>query len=153
MSEPKYPQITESIIYALGNETTKKLNERQEELERIVWKDGEANLDTEYSKLACECCKIVWYEMKRKYPEYSEIEIICEIPDINITFIYPSGKKKQKIELKSSKSKLIKLANRLLEKEVIFKDDLENILGKRLFKTNQEKIFWVWVDWLLESES
>ena len=32
------------------------------------------------------------------------------------------------------------LINLLLEKEVIFKDDLENILGKRSFKTNNEKI-------------
>jgi len=42
--------------------------------------------------------------------------------------------------LASSKDKLIQLANRLLEKEVIFKDDLEKILGKRPFKTNEEKI-------------
>jgi cell division protease FtsH len=42
--------------------------------------------------------------------------------------------------LKNSKSKLEQLAERLLEKEVIFKDDLENILGKRPFKTNSEKI-------------
>ncbi len=42
--------------------------------------------------------------------------------------------------LKSSKDKLKQLAERLLEKEVIFKDDLENILGKRPFKTNNEKI-------------
>ena len=42
--------------------------------------------------------------------------------------------------LKNSKSKLKQLAERLLEKEVIFKDDLENILGKRPFKTNSEKI-------------
>jgi len=42
--------------------------------------------------------------------------------------------------LASSKDKLIKLADRLLEKEVIFKDDLENILGKRPYKTNEEKI-------------
>ena len=33
--------------------------------------------------------------------------------------------------LATSKDKLIQLAYRLLEKEVIFKDDLENILGKR----------------------
>jgi hypothetical protein len=104
-TKPNYSQITKSIVYKLGIETTKKINERQDKLKSITWNDGESNLDTEYSKLACECCKIVWYEMKRKYPEYSEIEIICEIPDINITFIYPSGKKKQKIELKSSKSK------------------------------------------------
>ena len=42
--------------------------------------------------------------------------------------------------LNSSKDKLTQLADRLLEKEVIFKDDLENILGKRPFKTNEEKI-------------
>lgn len=42
--------------------------------------------------------------------------------------------------LASSKDKLIQLADRLLEKEVIFKDDLENILGKRPFKSNEEKI-------------
>jgi len=42
--------------------------------------------------------------------------------------------------LKNSKDKLRQLAERLLEKEVIFKDDLESILGKRPFKTNDEKI-------------
>jgi len=42
--------------------------------------------------------------------------------------------------LASSKDKLIQLADRLLEKEVIFKDDLEKILGKRPYKSNQEKI-------------
>ena len=42
--------------------------------------------------------------------------------------------------LKNSKDKLRQLAERLLEKEVIFKDDLESILGKRHFKTNDEKI-------------
>ena len=105
-TKPNYPQITKSIVYKLGIETTKKINERQDKLKSITWNDGESNLDTEYSKLSCECCILAWDEMKRKYQEYSEIEIICEIPDINITFIYPSGiKTKQKIELKSSKSK------------------------------------------------
>ena len=42
--------------------------------------------------------------------------------------------------LKKSKDKLKQLAERLLEKEVIFKDDLEKILGKRPYKTNNEKI-------------
>tara|TARA_B100001093_G_scaffold185108_3_gene177908 strand:- start:9393 stop:10139 length:747 start_codon:yes stop_codon:yes gene_type:complete len=104
--EPIYPQITKSIIYELGIETTKKLNERQDKLESITWNNGEANLDTEYSKLACDCCIMSWDTIKIKYPEYSEIEITCIIPDINITFKYPDGiKTKDKIELKSSKSK------------------------------------------------
>jgi len=106
VTEPNYPQITKSIVYKLGIETTKKINERQDKLKSITWNDGESNLDTEYSKLACDYCIMSWDEMKIKYPEYSEIEITCEIPDINITFKYPSGKKsKHKIELKSSKSK------------------------------------------------
>tara|TARA_Y100000385_G_scaffold183416_1_gene189423 strand:+ start:2303 stop:3049 length:747 start_codon:yes stop_codon:yes gene_type:complete len=105
-SEPDYPQITKSIIYKLCIETTKKLNERQDKLESIKWNDGEANIDTEYSKLACDCCIMSWDEIKVKYPEYSDIEITCEIPDVNITFKYPGGiKSKNKIELKSSKSK------------------------------------------------
>jgi hypothetical protein len=105
-SEPNCLEIPKSIIYELGIETTKKINERQDTLESITWNNGEANLDTEYSKLACDCCIMSWNEMKIKYPEYGEIEITCEIPDINITFKYPGGiKSKDKIELKSSKSK------------------------------------------------
>ena len=105
-SEPIYPQITKSIIYELGNETTQKLNEKQDKLESITWNNGEANLDTEYSKLACDCCIMAWETIKTKYPEYSEIEITCIIPDINITFKYSDGRKStDKIELKSSKSK------------------------------------------------
>ena len=42
--------------------------------------------------------------------------------------------------LATSKDKLIQLADRLLEKEVIFKDDLENILGRRPYLSNEEKI-------------
>ena len=49
-TEPIYSQITKSIIYNLGIETTKKMNERQYKLESITWNDGESNLDTEYSK-------------------------------------------------------------------------------------------------------
>ena len=40
--------------------------------------------------------------------------------------------------IKSHKGKLNKLATRLLEKEVIFKDDLLNILGKRPYKERKE---------------
>ena len=42
--------------------------------------------------------------------------------------------------LKKNKSKLKQLAERLLEKEVIFKDDLFKILGERPFENkNKEK--------------
>ena len=92
-----------SIIYELCIKTTEKLNKSQDELKKIKWNDGESNLDTEYSKLACKCCELAWDEIKEKNPKYSKIKIICEIPDINITFIYSDQKElKDKIELKSS---------------------------------------------------
>ena len=98
--------ITELDVYQLCIYTTLLLNNKQDELAGIKWTNGEANIDTEYSKLSCECCILAWDIMKQKYPKYIDINMICVIPDINITFLYPNGKKtKHKIELKSSKSK------------------------------------------------
>jgi cell division protease FtsH len=42
--------------------------------------------------------------------------------------------------LRKSKDKLNQLADILIEKEVIFKDDLETIFGKRAFDKNLEEI-------------
>ena len=75
------------------------------------------------------------YNFTKPYSEET-----AKIIDKEISTIIENQYKRALKLLKSSKSKLVKLANRLLEKEVIFKDDLENILGKRPFKTNQEKI-------------
>ena len=41
--------------------------------------------------------------------------------------------------MKKSKTKLDALAERLLDKEVIFKDDLERILGRRPFDKETEE--------------
>lgn len=99
-------EITPDIIYTLGIETTKLLIKRQDQLTKIIWNDGESNLDTEYSDLACECCMLAWETMKPTPPEYSKIEMSCIKPDINITFTYLDGSKsKHKIELKSSKGR------------------------------------------------
>lgn len=101
-----YEPIPKSIVYDLGIETVKILNEKQLELRTINWTNGESNLDTEYSKLACDCCKVAWRTIKEKYPQYDEVNISCNIPDINIVFTYPNGKiYTEKIELKSSKGK------------------------------------------------
>jgi len=75
------------------------------------------------------------YNFTKPYSEET-----AKIIDKEISTIIENQYKRALKLLKSSKSKLVKLANRLLEKEVIFKDDLENILGKRPFKTNQEII-------------
>jgi hypothetical protein len=99
-------KITGDIVYELGIETAKLLRTKQHELSRLKWQDGEANTDTEYSNLACQCCQYAWeHVLKGKYPEYKDIDITCIIPDINITFVYPDGSKICfKIELKSTKS-------------------------------------------------
>jgi len=75
------------------------------------------------------------YNFTKPYSEET-----AKIIDKEISTIIENQYKRALKLLKSSKSKLVKLANRLLEKEVIFKDDLESILGKRPFKTNQEII-------------
>ena len=106
--EPNILQITQPIIYDLAILTTKILIKKQNELEKIKWQDGEANTDTEFSKLACDCCKEAWSEIKNEYRNHIETKIICEIPDIKIKFIYPDGSEsKHNIELKSSKKKIM----------------------------------------------
>ena len=65
-------------------------------------------------------------------------EETAQIIDTEISKII-EGQYKRAIEiLQEHKDKLILLANRLLEKEVIFKDDLEKIFGKRPFEVEAE---------------
>ena len=49
------PNISPETIYELAIETTKLLNERQDDLKNITWTDGEANLEKGFSDLACKC--------------------------------------------------------------------------------------------------
>jgi len=98
--------VTKPIVYELGIETTKLISGMQDTLRGIIWNDGEANIDTEYSDLACKCCMAAWGTIQERYPQYNQTAISCVKPDINITFTYPEGTTlKEKIELKSSKSK------------------------------------------------
>ena len=60
-------------------------------------------------------------------------EETAQIIDAEISKIIESQYKRAIEILQDHKDKLILLANRLLEKEVIFKDDLEKIFGKRPF--------------------
>ena len=75
------------------------------------------------------------YSFSKPYSEET-----AQVIDKEISKIIEKQYKRAIQLLKNSKDKLKQLAERLLEKEVIFKDDLENILGKRPFKTNNEKI-------------
>jgi len=75
------------------------------------------------------------YNFSKPYSEHT-----AQVIDKEISIIIEKQYERAIDLLKNSKEKLKQLADRLLEKEVIFKDDLENILGKRPYKTNNEKI-------------
>ncbi len=97
--------ITDDIVYELGINTAKLLSKKQKELQKIEWNNGEANIDIEYSKIACDCCYDAWNIIKELKTDFNIINIKCYIPDINIKFIYPDKSHiDKKIELKSSKS-------------------------------------------------
>ena len=66
-------------------------------------------------------------------------EKTAEVIDEEISKLIEEQYKRAKDLLSKNKDKLIKLAERLLEKEVIFKEDLEEILGKRPFDDKKEE--------------
>lgn len=72
------------------------------------------------------------YNFSKPYSEETALVIDKEISTII------EGQYKRAIELlEDNKDKLTSLANKLLEKEVIFKDDLEEIFGKRPFDKSE----------------
>lgn len=99
--------ISNNTLLQLARETTKLLNARQEDLAFAKWADGESNTDTDFSTLACSCCEQAWETIKIQTPEFKEISLKCNIPDINLRFIDEGLRTlhNAKIELKSSKSK------------------------------------------------
>jgi hypothetical protein len=104
--EKKDILLWEKICMPLTQYTAKILLAKQKELEKIKWTDSEANIDSEFSKLACECCKEAYDEIKKIYIEFNDINIQVKIPDINITFLKDENIiTKGKIELKSGKGK------------------------------------------------
>ena len=75
------------------------------------------------------------YNFSKPYSEETALVIDKEISNLIET------EYRRAIELlENNKEKLIKLADILIEKEVIFKDDLENIFGKRPFDTTEEEV-------------
>ena len=65
-------------------------------------------------------------------------EVTAKLIDDEISKIIEEQYQRAIQILKEHKDKLTTLANRLLEKEVIFKDDLEHIFGKRPFEVVEE---------------
>ncbi len=75
------------------------------------------------------------YNFNKPYSEDTAIVIDKEISSLI------EGQYQRAIKLlEENKDKLLKLADILIEKEVIFKDDLETIFGKRLFSNSEDLI-------------
>jgi len=75
------------------------------------------------------------YNFSKPYSEDTAITIDKEISSLI------EGQYQRAIDiLKENKDKLLELADILIEKEVIFKDDLETIFGKRPFKKDNEDL-------------
>ncbi len=68
-------------------------------------------------------------------------EKTAEIIDQEVSALIESAYQRAKNLLLENKEKLEKLANLLLEKEVIFREDLEGIFGKRPFPDQQHETF------------
>jgi cell division protease FtsH len=75
------------------------------------------------------------YSFSKPYSEHTAEMIDAEIKNM-INEAYFSTKE----ILMNNKEKLTLLAEKLLEKEVIFRDDLETIFGKRLYETREQQL-------------
>ena len=74
------------------------------------------------------------YAFQKPYSEKT-----AEVIDKEISLLIESAYEKAKKILTENKTSLEKLANVLLDKEVIFKEDLEEIFGKRPFDSESDK--------------
>ena len=102
------PSLNYSILtMELSRRVTALLNGKQAELHAIRWTDGEANIDTGFSALACNCSLEAWETMRAENPEYSHTRLEVSGPDIKMKFITGEKAVDDKTELKSGMSKTI----------------------------------------------
>jgi len=124
-------RAAEEIIF--GNVSTGALND----LERVT-KQARAMV-TVYG-LNDKIGNITYYDSTGQEWQFSKpySEKTAELIDKEIKRIVDEQYDRVKKLLLEHKDELIKLANRLLEKEVLFKEDLEEILGPRPFQKEEE---------------
>ena len=99
--------IDNNILLKLTERTCKLISDKQIELSKVKWTDGESNTDTDFSILSCKSCEEAFEEMKAEDIINNKITIKCHHPDINCIFSSEKGILKKKIELKSCKGKKI----------------------------------------------
>jgi hypothetical protein len=88
--------------------TAQLLAKSQEALGTVKWKDGEANTDSGFSKIACRCCEEAWSSVKELFPDLAHLSLTADSPDVTITLWNGQEKFAEgKIELKSGKANAI----------------------------------------------
>ena len=93
------------VLMKLSAHITNKLRQPdyQARLDQCTWTSGESNLESDFARLAGECCQISWEEMK-KNKELQNIVVKANLPDISLVFTKGKEKIERKIELKSSQT-------------------------------------------------
>ncbi len=76
---------------------------KTKDLREIKWRDGEANTDLEFSEIACEAASAAWKDIQKDVPEYADVSLTVNPPDINLRFVKGDEEHTGKIELKSGK--------------------------------------------------
>lgn len=140
-----YEQMFDEITAALGGRASEEVNFGKistgalNDLEKVT---KQAYAMVVYFGLNKKIGNISFYDSSGQ-AEYSFhkpfSEKTAEIIDKEISSLIETAYEKAKKLLTDNKEKLDKLANVLLEKEVIFKEDLEEIFGKRPFESETEK--------------
>lgn len=134
--------ISNELVYHLAIKTAINLSNQHSSLICIDWTDGESNLDSGFSQLACVCCEQAWASIiQEEHPEFGHIQIECSSPDINCVFTESDSVVfRSKIELKSSISNSIpgSTINKLdVNQPVIFCLRPQNKHGSFSFRSSQ----------------
>jgi hypothetical protein len=94
----------------LVKETAFLLQESQEELKKITWSKGEANIDLDFSKLAAQKCQEAFKSIHNDN-EFPFLQLSTNTPDIKLSFSTKINNEnmvyERKIELKSGESNII----------------------------------------------
>lgn len=93
-------------MLSLAQSVTNRLFLEQEGISRITWTNGESNLDSEYSALACRYAEEEWSKIRKECSIFENVEMKASHPDITCRFFDKEQNSPlcppQKIELKSS---------------------------------------------------
>ncbi len=138
-------QLSDEMCVALGGRASEEINFNKvstgalNDLERVT---KQAYAMVTYFGMSKKIGNISFYDSSGQN-EYNfskpYSDNTAELIDSEVKVIVDSEFKRAKDLLNSNKEGLAKLAELLLEKEVIFSEDLENVFGKRKFKKPEQE--------------